>query len=777
MSSDADEQRPARFRARAMSGRTVAREHGPVVELRGANPFRVLGKALTGIFTMLRTLFAPGPRMPVYLQMQASDCGPVCLAMVLAHHGIEPDLARLRAETDVGIGGVSARVLLDTARRYGLAGRGVRTSVAGLANLSAGTILFWNFEHYVVFEKLTHEHLHVVDPAFGRRQVARAVAEESFTGVAVEFSAPLGDQGTTKRPFRKRFTESNWRYLTLFFPRTLLWVPLIGASLVLMLATLVVPLATAVVVDRVTAHEPLPNVPLVLIIIGVLLAAFCLLQLARSLAIVVVQALGDKQVTLGLLHHLLSLPFDYLTQRTPGDLAQRIRTTTVVRQVLTNSAMSTICDGVLILVYASLLMLADLTLTLLVLGLAVLQVLLLLAGWGRQQSLATDALESQTRAQGQLVELLQSLPTLKAGGLDAVAGNRWSHALAEEVNGRTRARRDLAVWSGMSLTIQFGAPLVVLLVGTLHVESGAMSLGEALAFTSLTLGLFVPLANLVQAGLQVSGLGPHLARMRDVLEAEPENAPGLAVLDRVHGRVEVRSGQFRYLGGRTPVLDKIDLAIAPGEFVIVLGASGSGKSTLATLLAGLQLPTAGEILVDGTPVTSLDRAALRSMISYVNQDTRIFAGTIIDNIRWGRPAATPDQVRAAAALAAIDTEIEALPLAYDTMLGPGGIGLSGGQRQRIALARALVREPHLIVLDEATSALNVTLEKQIFTNLVALGRTLVVIAHRLTGLAEADQILIMEDGRIVHRGRYHELTGEIGELLGLDSLIAPPATR
>jgi ATP-binding cassette subfamily B protein len=746
-----------RFRRAAVAGRGVVRELGPAIEAPGTNPFA--GLEFENPLRSRRRWRAG--RIPIRTQTQATDCGPACLAMVLAYHGIERSVDDLRRQTNAGRDGVSARTLLDVARRHGLAGRGVRTTLDGLASLPRGSVLFWNFGHFVVLERVTHRYVHVVDPAYGRRRVPLAVADDSFTGVALEFPEPL----VRRRSVTSLAQYEHWRYLAYFFPRSRAWLPLMLTSMALLGANLVVPAATALVARAVVPGRDIAGLPFLTAGVAVLVVAFLLLQVIRMLAMLTLQTVSDKRVTLGILHRLLSLPYDFLTSRSPGDLALRVRTSTVVRQVLTNSAMSAMFDGVLILVYMGLLLFGDFALALVVIAFALAQVAALVLAWRRQESLTADALEAQSRSQGELVELLEGLAGLKAGGMEGTAGERWSHSFADEVNTRVRTRRHVALCSGVSLCLQFAAPLVVLLVGAARVGSGALDLGSVFAFCTLAMGLFVALANLVQTGLQVAGLGPNLARMGDILRAEPENDGELQVPTAVVGAVEMAGVGYAYAGAAKPVLRDVDVTIRPGEFVAVLGASGSGKSTLVAMLAGLVLPTTGAVRIDDVPTSRLDRSALRSLISFVNQDTRLFAGTIQDNIRCGQPTASWSDVLDAARLAGVHDEVLAMPMRYATLLASGGVGLSGGQRQRIVLARALLRRPRLIVLDEATSALDPDLERRIFANLLGLGATLVVVAHRLTTLAQADQVLIVEDGAVTRHEDGKPLSAERGRLL------------
>ncbi|MEN3610642.1 peptidase domain-containing ABC transporter [Plantactinospora sp. ZYX-F-223] len=701
-------------------------------------------------------------RVPLVLQAQMSDCGAAALAMVLAYFGRPEPLDALRIETNTGRDGVPARSMLAAARRRGLAARGVRVSLDGLRHLAPATILFWNFVHFVVLERVTGNHLYIVDPAFGRRKVSLAEAGKAFTGVALEFHPPVGAGTPRRRSGRQRLGASRMPYVGKFFPRTSAWVPLAVTSVALTLCSLVVPIASSYVVDR--ANQPGEPVSTWLFVAApiVLFAMYFWMQTARRMAMLSIQTLADKSVTLGTVHHLVSLPFDYFARRHTGDLAIRVRTSNAVRQVLTGSALSAVLDGVLVLVYGWLVVIAEPRLGALVLALAVTQVGLLAASWRKQEYLTAALLEAQARAHTELFQLLDGVPTLKASGLEGAAAENWSHTFADEVNARTRSRRFLAVCEAASTAIQFLAPLTVLGAGLVLLGRGEISLSRVVGFSALAMGMFVPLASLTQTGLQIAGLGPTLTRLADILDAQPEAGPDAVAPSRVTGAVRLDAVRFAYPGAASPAVADIDFEMAPGQFTLIVGESGSGKSTLAMLLAGLYLPSSGTVFIDGVPTDQLDRPAVRRSMAFVRQDARLSAGTIRENIALGRPECSLDDVIAAARLAEIHDDIDAMPMRYETLLGAAGAGLSGGQIQRVSLARALIRDSELLILDEATSALDRRTEDRIVTNLRGTGQALVVVAHRLSHPEDADQILVMSNGRLVQRGRHEELITQDG---------------
>ncbi|AUG80429.1 hypothetical protein CFP65_5742 [Kitasatospora sp. MMS16-BH015] len=759
----------SRFRQQALTARGAVREYGQQVAAgRLARlPFRPAGHGAEGSRRGGRTPLRR-PRIPVRLQAQISDCGAASLSMVLAHHGVDVPVQELRQATDTGRDGVSARQILQTARGYGFNARGVRVGLGALRDLPAATILFWDFAHFVVLEGVRGDFVYLVDPALGRRRLSLEAAGESFTGVALLITPALETRQNWSSRRAMRRSVGSWRYLWHFFPAGYRWLPFVLCSLLLMLFNLGMPLATREVVDRAAPGHQV-GVGALWLAIPVLAAAYFGLQLLRSLSFLAVQAAVDENITLGILDRLFALPYDFFATRSPGDLLQRVRISSAIRQVFSVSAFAAVFDGILILVYMTLLVLVDTTLALVVVAVALLQVSLLVATWRKQEYASSDALEARSRAESELVELLDGMATIKSAGVEGAVGHRWSHSLAEELNARLRSRRLLALSSTLSTALQLVAPLIILAVGMQRLSTGALTLGEVLGFSVLAMGLLVPLANCVQVGFQVAGIGAELSKLSDIMETAQEKRAGAVETGTVHGALEVRDVSFAYQAGQGDVVSRVSFRVPEGSFTTILGASGSGKSSCALLLAGLHQPTGGAVLVDGRDLAALDTRDFRQSISFVNQDSRLFSGAIRENIGWGGSEVTEAEIVEAARLAGIHEDIARMPMGYDTLLGPGGAGVSGGQRQRIILARALVRKPRMLILDEATSALDPVLEAQIFERLRTLPMTLVVVAHRLTAIESADQVVVLEAGRLVQLGPPRELSAQDGPYRALAS--------
>jgi ABC-type bacteriocin/lantibiotic exporter with double-glycine peptidase domain len=302
------------------------------------------------------------------------------------------------------------------------------------------------------------------------------------------------------------------------------------------------------------------------------------------------------------------------------------------------------------------------------------------------------------------------------------------------------------------------SPIAVLLFGAHLVGSGQLSLGTMLALAALATAFLEPLATLVATAMQMQLLGSYLGRLDDVLNTPTETAGReLRHAPQLTGAVRAEQLTFRYHPHGPPAVDRADLDVRPGQVLAIVGRSGSGKSTLGRLLLGLYPPSTGRVLLDGIDLATLHPRSVRSQIGVVTQDPYIFGLSVRDNVVLGDPSLPLERVEAAAELAGIAEDIHAMPMGWDTLLVDAGASLSGGQRQRLALARALATQPRILLLDEATSNLDTVTEAQVHANIARLGCTVILIAHRLATVIDADRIVVMDTGRVVEVGRHRDL--------------------
>ncbi len=682
-----------------------------------------------------------------------TDCGAACLAMVLAYHGKQVPLDELRQMTSTDRDGVDALAVTRAAQWYGLSARGVVADLDDLERLPPATILHWDFTHFVVFERLRRNGVQVVDPSLGRRRLSMEVFRRSYTGVAIEFEPSEDFQPSTMR------TKGTWRYLRPLLGQTRGLTRVLVGSVLLRLLALALPLLTGLLVNEIIPR----NDQHLLLVTGVAMAAvvgyFFLATLLRSHLLLQLRTHLDVNLTTRFVEHLVDLPYAFFLGRSAGDLMMRLQSNTVVREFLTTGTIAALIDGSLASLYLVLLFMLSPPLATLVLGLGLLQVLVVLFARRRNQHLMSETLQVQAKSQSYTYELLAGIETLKAAGAERRAAEHWERLFIDQVNVALRRGRLDASVDAVTGTLQLGSPLAILVYGGFQVLNGDISLGTMLAAAALAAGFLEPLATLITTGLKLQLLRSYMERINDVLDAPREQEGRIvAIADRLSGRVQADGVSFAYGGPLAPlVVNDVSLEVQPGQLVGIVGRSGSGKSTLACLLLGLYPPMSGRILFDGRDLAELDLKSLRGQIGIVTQRPYLFGGTIRRNIALSNPEMTHEMVVDAAKLACIHDEIVAMPMGYDTPLIDGGASLSGGQRQRIALARAAAHHPTILLLDEATSDLDSVNERMVQHNLSALGCTRIVIAHRLSTIADADLILVMDEGRIVQRGTHDEL--------------------
>ncbi|HEY1584324.1 MAG TPA: peptidase domain-containing ABC transporter [Polyangia bacterium] len=693
-----------------------------------------------------------GRRIPLVHQLTPTECGAACLTMVLGYHGKAVRLDEVRTVMGVGRDGSTARAILNTAAWYGMRGRGVKLELDELAYLPPGSILHWEFAHFVVFQRLHRGFVELLDPGLGARRIPLAELGRSFTGVAlvIEPSETFSTDGVTPRPI--------WDLLRKLLAQSGDWYRIVAISIMLQLFALALPLLTGLVVDRVVPRGDAHLLAVVVLGIAGVVGFHFLASMIRAHLLLHLRTALDSRLTLGLLDHLLQLPFRFFQQRQAGDLMGRLNSNANIREMLTSSAISTLLDGALVSVYLVLMLVANRAFGLLVLVLALAQVGLFALARRRQAELMAESLSTQARSESYLVELLAGIETLKATGNELRAGAHWSGLFVDQLNVSLERSRLDALVDSLQGTLRIGSPLVILVVAATQVLDGTLSLGAVLSLAALASSFLVPLSTLVATASQLQLLGSYLRRIEDILCAEPEQRRDRSYLaPALRGRIAVEGVTLRYEPLAPPVLRDVSLAIAPGEFVAIVGRSGSGKSSLANLLVGLHAPTSGRILYDGVDLAELDVRSVRRQAGIVNQTAHLFGASIRTNIAIADPDLPIEDVIEAARRAHIHDEISAMPMGYDTILVNAGAALSGGQRQRIAIARALLRCPAILLFDEATSALDALTERAVQEELARLRCTRIVIAHRLSTIRNADRIFVMDAGAIVEIGTHADL--------------------
>jgi len=687
------------------------------------------------------------------------ESGLACLVRIAHLLGVPADPARLRHEFAPDGAPCDARVLVRAARWLGLKARRLHSDWRRLAYTPLPALLRERDGRWLLLAGVRDDGVLVQAPGRSPEVLARAGFIARWSGELVlitrRAAAPVAGA---------RF-GFGWFVPALLAHRRLLAEVLV-ASFVLQLFALAAPVCFQVIVDKVLVHRGLSTLD-VLCLGLVLLSLFEVVL--TSLRTYVLQHTSTRvDVALGsrAYRHLLRLPIAYFEARRVGDTVARMRELDGIRRFLTGAALTLAIDLVFVGVFIAAMWLYSPPLAVVVLASLPCYAALALMVTPVLRRRLDEQFDRGAEAQAFLVESIAGIETLKAAAVEPRQAAHWDELLAASAAAGLRTQLLAAVAGQAAAAVQKLSSALTLWLGARLVIDGALSVGELIAFNLFAARVSGPLLKLVQLWQDYQQAAVSVERLGDVLNTPPEpaHAPGRAQAPLLAGGIRFEGVDFRYRADGAEVLRDLSFDIAPGRFVGIVGASGSGKSTLAKLIQRLHVPQAGRVLIDGQDLAIVDPAWLRSQIGVVLQENRLFNRTVRENIALRDPALPLERVIEAATLAGAHGFIVELPDGYDTVVGEYGATLSGGQRQRIALARALVTAPRILILDEATSALDYESEALIQANMrrIVAGRTVIVIAHRLSAVRHADSILVIERGSLVERGTHRELLAKNG---------------
>jgi ATP-binding cassette subfamily C protein len=710
----------------------------------------------------VRTPIVPTPTV---LQMEVVECGAAALAIVLGHFGRRVPLAELREACGVSRDGSNAAHVVQAARRYGLEARGLSTDLEGVQELAPPFIVFWNFNHFVVVEGFRGGRAYLNDPATGRRSVPLAEFDEGFTGVVLslrpgpEFRPGGREPGTVER-LASRFHGAG---------RDLLFSVLAG--LLLVAPGLALPMLTKVFIDGVLVEQRQDWLRPLLLGMGLMAALQVVLRLLQLRYLRVLRVKLALRLSSSFLWHVLRLPAGFFAQRYAGEIGSRVDLNQDIAHALSGQLAAAIIDCLMLAFYVALMLSYNVPLTLIGVAVALTNVLALRWIARRRVDANLRLRQELGKVDGVSIAGLQSIETLKASALESSFFARWAGYYTKAA----RAQQELGLASErlavLPPTLSAVTAMLILVVGGLQVIDGQLTIGTLVAFQSLMHSFQGPVATLVGLGSKLQTLHGDIQRVDDVmlqapdpqLAQAPAESPPAVRPRRLTGQVELRGVTFGYSRVAPPLIQDLSLVLRPGERIALVGGSGSGKSTIARLVCGLYEPWDGEILFDGVPRRALARQLVADSLALVEQEILFFTGSVRDNLTLWDATVPGADLDSACRDAEVHDVVQALPGGYEADLLEGAANLSGGQRQRLEIARALVNQPTILVLDEATSALDAETEFRIDRNLRRRGCASLVVAHRLSTIRDAEEIVVLRHGQVVERGRHAELWRADGE--------------
>ncbi|MFC2451547.1 MAG: peptidase domain-containing ABC transporter [Tannerella forsythia] len=698
-------------------------------------------------------------------QHDITDCGAACLASVCAYHGLRFPVSRIRQYAFTDKKGTNVLGLTQAAHKLGLSAKGVRALPEALDIVPkpaiAHVIVKEQLQHYVVVYKVTKTHVTYMDPGDGRmHQKTREEFNKEWTKVMVIMEP--------EESFRRGNEKKNIisQFMALLAPhKSVMLQALFGA-----LVYSILGLSTAVYVGKITDYVLVDKNLNLLHLMGIIMIAVLLLRtfigaMKSILALKTGQRI-DAALILGYYKHLLTLPQQFFDTMRVGEIISRVNDAVKIRSFINNVSLD-LAVNVMILFFTSCLMFVYSWKLAVVTLLSAPLFLLVFWGFNRlNRKYQRRIMESAADLESQLVESINSISTIKRFGIEEYANLKTETRFVHLLKNTFRSIYGSIMAQGGIQFISTGVTIAVLWTGSVLVIDQELTPGALMLFYSLVGYVLSPISSLITSNQTIQDAliaADRLFQIMD-LERESDNSQKIKLTPEMIGNISFENVAFRY-GSRKKVFESLNLKIEKGKTTAVIGESGSGKTTLISLMQHIYPIQDGQIRIGEFDIAQITNESLRRIVGTVPQQIELFAGSIAENIALGDLYPDMERIIDLAEQLGLKEFIEKLPQNYMTYIGEHGASLSGGERQRLAIARALYKEPEILIFDEATSSLDSVSEKfvkQTLKSLATRGKTIIVIAHRLSTVRDADAIVVLDDGKVVQHGVHEQLIHEDG---------------
>jgi len=681
-----------------------------------------------------------------------------CFTAVARHHGIDLSVDRIKHDYALKPDDDFTKVLPKIARNSGMRSRKLQVGWKELQRLGEAYPVIARLANgnSVVVLGFHEDKVGVLDPLADRLAVLRldqATFCKKWNGelLLLRRTFALADEG---RAFG----------FTWFIPEVVrngsTFRDIAIAAVMLQVLALALPIFIQITVDKVLVHQAYMTLYVLVAGVGAAVLFDAVFNYLRRILLVYASARIDVRTSIRTFERLLSLPIDFFERASAGVITKHMQQVEKIREFLTGRLFLTLLDATSLLVVVPLLFFYSGRLAILVLGFSGLTAAVIAGLIPIYRRKLRVLYEAEGQRQAYLVETIHGMETVKGLATEPLRRRDWDARCAQAAESRFDVGRISTSAQAVIGLLEKLLTVAVIGFGAVLVFDGQMTVGALIAFNMLSGRVTTPLAQIVglvqgyqEAGLSVRMLGQIMNRAPE----RPANARGLR--PPIDGLIEFERVTFRYSESAPPALDDVSLTIPAGSVFGIVGRSGSGKTTLTRLIRAMYPMQLGSVRIDGHDIRELDLPHLRSQVGVVMQQCFLFRGSVRENIAATKPDASLEEIVHAATMAGADEFIKTLPQGYDTMLEEGGTNLSGGQQQRLSIARALLRQPRILILDEATSALDPESEAIVQANLarIAEGRTVIMVSHRLSSLVAADAIVVLDRGRIADYGKHSEL--------------------
>lgn len=702
-------------------------------------------------------------KTPVVMQLEALECGAASLTMILAYYNKWIPLEQVRADCGVSRDGSNARNILKAARSYGLVAKGYRFEPDELKTEGKfPCIVHWNFNHFVVLNGFKGNKAYLNDPAKGSYSVPMETFDSSFTGICMMFEPGENFEPGGKQKSVIDFAKSRLKGTgpaIAFVVLTTIISSLIG---------IINPAFSRIFLDRLLTHRNPEWFTPFLIALSVMTAVQLIVSAIQASMSLKINGKMEIYGSSSYMWKVLRMPMEFFSQRMAGDIQQRQFTNASIANSLVGTFAPLVLQTVMMIFYLVVMIRYSWLLTLV--GIASIFINLFMSRIISKKRV--NITRVQMRDAGMLASAtvagIEMIETIKASGAENGYFERWAGYQAG-VNSQSVKFAKLSQYLGIiPAVVSDITGILVMILGVWLTIQGKFTVGMIMAFQGF-LGSFTgPAMTLISAGQTLQEMRTQMERVEDVMQYPTDvNYDNDAVdegkeYDKLSGALEMKNVTFGYSKLADPLIENFNLSLKPGARVALVGSSGCGKSTLSKLISGLYHPWSGEILFDGKPMSEIDRSVFTGSLAVVDQDIILFEDTIANNIRMWDTSIEDFEVILAAKDAQLHEDIMLREGGYNYKLTEGGKDFSGGQRQRLEIARVLAQDPTIIILDEATSALDAKTEYEVVKSIKDRGITCIVVAHRLSTIRDCDEIIVLDNGKVVERGTHEELYAKGG---------------
>lgn len=703
-------------------------------------------------------------KVPVILQLEALECGAASLAMVMAYYNKWIPLEQVRVDCGVSRDGSNAKNILIAARNYGMTAKGYRYEPSSLREKGKfPCIIHWNFNHFVVLDGFKKNKAVINDPARGVVEITMEEFDKAFTGICIMLEPSESFVADGKKKSIKGFVQKQLKGTGVAMAFTVL------VSFISALIGVINPVFSRIFMDRLITGKNLAWItPFFLFLITFAIIQIVLFAIQAIYSLKIQGKLAIK-ANAQYMWHVLRMPVEFFTQRMAGDIVDRKSTNASIASTLINTLAPTVLNMIMMLIYLFVILRYSVVLTLIGIGGMVINIVVNQYISSKRINISKVQMRDRAKLSSTTVAGIEMIETIKASGAENGFFEKWSGYQAS-VNTQNVKTMKLNQYYGLIPQIVSAlVNITIMALGLYLIIHGQFTVGMLFAFQTMLSSFMAPVMELANAGTTIREMRTNMERIEDVMEyptdveyREETNEEEIS-FDKLTGKVELKNVTFGYSRLAPPLIEDFSMTLEPGQKVAFVGSSGCGKSTLAKLISGLYKPWSGEILFDGKPISEINRNILTGSLAVVDQDITLFEDSIANNIKMWDNSIEDYEMIIASRDASLHEDIMKRDGGYQYKIMEGGKNFSGGQRQRIEIARVLAQDPTIIIMDEATSALDAKTEYEIVKAIKDRGITSIVIAHRLSTIRDCDEIIVMEQGKIVERGSHEKLMMQHGK--------------